>query len=126
MFRPHIIGGIQQGAILPTYKAVKKLTLEATVEIIHSNTTTYKYQARAQKLWASKFHDAKAYHSEARYLQEKLEILASNYILDNFQNLVEFHMKSICCAEHDIFKQSEITCRRTRPIKQKGMSLSMA
>jgi hypothetical protein len=52
MFRPHIIGGIQQGAILPTYKAMKKLTLEATVEIIHSNTTTYKYEARTQKLWA--------------------------------------------------------------------------
>ncbi len=51
-------------------------------------------------------HDSKAYCSEARYLQEKLEILAWNYILDNFQNLVEFHMKSICCAEHDIFKES--------------------
>jgi hypothetical protein len=52
MLKLHRIGGIQQAAILPIHRAVRKLTLEATVEIIHSNATTCKYQARAQKLWA--------------------------------------------------------------------------
>jgi hypothetical protein len=42
MLKLHRIGGIQQAAILPIHRAVRKLTLEATVEIIHSNATTFK------------------------------------------------------------------------------------